>query len=170
MCLFPRRRGCLAAGGLRSSGGTCCLPGSTSGPVHVPFSPQAIAWVDDHPLIWLSLHGIPSVSCRLWVLRRYWLNEKMNQWQGKSVQALISRHSTLKAHRSFRTLAPLTLGFPDGSVVKNLPANAGDADLIHRPGRPPRKWQLTPRFLPGISHGQRSLLGYSPWGWERVVT
>ena len=27
-----------------------------------------------------------------------------------------------------------------------------------------RKWQLTPVFLPGESHGQRSLVGNSPWG------
>ena len=27
-----------------------------------------------------------------------------------------------------------------------------------------RKWQLTPVFLPGESPGQRSLIGYSPWG------
>ena len=27
-----------------------------------------------------------------------------------------------------------------------------------------RKWQPTPVFLPGESHGQRSLMGYSPWG------
>ena len=27
-----------------------------------------------------------------------------------------------------------------------------------------RKWQPTPIFLPGDSHGQRSLAGYSPWG------
>ena len=27
-----------------------------------------------------------------------------------------------------------------------------------------RKWQPTPVFLPGISRGQRSLVGYSPWG------
>ena len=27
-----------------------------------------------------------------------------------------------------------------------------------------RKWQHTPIFLPGKSHGQRSLVGYSPWG------
>ena len=26
------------------------------------------------------------------------------------------------------------------------------------------KWQPTPVFLPGESHGQRSLAGYSPWG------
>ena len=27
-----------------------------------------------------------------------------------------------------------------------------------------RKWQPTPVSLPGESHGQRSLAGYSPWG------
>ena len=57
-------------------------------------------------------------------------------------------------------------------VVKNLPAKAGD--MRHEfdpwvrkiPWR--RKWQPTPVFLPGKSHGQRSLGGYSPWGWQRV--
>ena len=29
-----------------------------------------------------------------------------------------------------------------------------------------RKWQPTPVFLPGESHGQRSLASYSPWGRE----
>ena len=27
-----------------------------------------------------------------------------------------------------------------------------------------RAWQPTPAFLLGKSHGQRSLVGYSPWG------
>ena len=27
-----------------------------------------------------------------------------------------------------------------------------------------RKWQPTPVFMPGESHGQRSPVGYSPWG------
>ena len=31
-----------------------------------------------------------------------------------------------------------------------------------------RKWQATPVFLPGISHGQRSLVGYNPRGGKRV--
>ena len=28
------------------------------------------------------------------------------------------------------------------------------------------KWQITPVFLPGESHGQRSLGGCSPWGYN----
>ena len=31
-------------------------------------------------------------------------------------------------------------------------------------GTASRKWQPTPVFLPGESHGQRSLVDYSPWG------
>jgi len=31
-----------------------------------------------------------------------------------------------------------------------------------------RKWQPTPVFLSGKSHGQRSLVVYSPWGCKRV--
>ena len=33
-----------------------------------------------------------------------------------------------------------------------------------------RKWQPTPVFLPGKSHGQRSLAGYSPWGRKESET
>ena len=31
-----------------------------------------------------------------------------------------------------------------------------------------RSWQPTPVFLPGKSHGQRCLAGYSPWGCKRI--
>ena len=57
-------------------------------------------------------------------------------------------------------------GFPVALVVENLPANAGGMRDIRDPwlGKIPwrRKWQPTPVFLPGESHGQRSLVGYSP--------
>ena len=33
-----------------------------------------------------------------------------------------------------------------------------------------RKWQSTPVFLPGESHGRRSLVGYSPWGRKESDT
>ena len=33
-----------------------------------------------------------------------------------------------------------------------------------------RKWQPTPVFLPGESHGQRSLAGYSPQGYTESNT
>ena len=45
-------------------------------------------------------------------------------------------------------------------MVKNLPANAGDADSVSGSGRS----LPTLVFLPGESHRQRSLAGYGPWG------
>ena len=33
-----------------------------------------------------------------------------------------------------------------------------------------RKWQPTPVLLPGKFHGQRSLVGYSPWGCKELDT
>ena len=33
-----------------------------------------------------------------------------------------------------------------------------------------RKWQPTPLFLPGKSHGQRNQVGYSPWACKEVDT
>ena len=48
--------------------------------------------------------------------------------------------------------------------VKNLPA--GQETYVRSLGSIPwrREWQPTPVFLPGESHGQRSLVGCSPWG------
>ena len=59
-------------------------------------------------------------------------------------------------------------GFAGGSVVKNPPANAGDAvDMgSNIPWR--RKWQPTPELLSEKSHGQKSLVDYSPQGHKRV--
>ena len=56
-------------------------------------------------------------------------------------------------------------------TVKNLPA-------IQASGFDPwvgkiswrRAWQPTPVFLPEESHGQRNLVGYSPWGRKELHT
>ena len=57
------------------------------------------------------------------------------------------------------------MGFPGGSDGKESAYNAGDLGSIPVLGRFPwrREWQSTPIFLPGESHGQKSLVGYSPW-------
>ena len=31
-----------------------------------------------------------------------------------------------------------------------------------------RQWQPTQVLLPGKSHGRRSLIGYSPWGYKEL--
>ena len=58
----------------------------------------------------------------------------------------------------------LPMGLPGGSVVRNLPCQAGNSRLIPGSGRCPGGRNGTPVFLPGKSHGQRSLVGYSPRG------
>ena len=57
--------------------------------------------------------------------------------------------------------------FPGGSEVKNLPAMLEMQEM--QIGKI-QAWQPTPVFLPGKSHGERSLAGYSPWGPKRVAT
>ena len=59
--------------------------------------------------------------------------------------------------------------FSDGPVVKNPPSNSGNAGSVSGWGTKipyawRKKWQPTLVFLPGESHGWRSLEGYSPWG------
>ena len=80
-----------------------------------------------------------------------------------------------KTNRSLMTCI-LLQGSPSNSVSKESACNAGDCLLCRKcrfnpwvrkiPWR--RKWQPTPVFLPGKSHGQRNLAGYSPWGHKRV--
>ena len=54
---------------------------------------------------------------------------------------------------------------PGGSDGKESAGNAGDPGFVPWVGKISwrRKWQPSP-VLPGEFHGQRSLVGYSPWG------
>ena len=71
----------------------------------------------------------------------------------------------------FRPLYTRKQGFPGGSEGKASACDAGD---MFDPwvGKIPwrRKWQSTPVFLPGESHGERSLVGYSPQGLKELDT
>ena len=66
----------------------------------------------------------------------------------------------------------IILGFPNGSDGKKSACNAGDLGLIPGLGRSPGGGNGTPIpvFLAGESHGQRSLVGYSPWGHKELDT
>ena len=63
-----------------------------------------------------------------------------------------------------------SISFPDVSEGKESASNAGDLGLDPCVGKIPwsRAWQPTLVFLPRESHGQKSLVGYSPWGCKRV--
>ena len=60
---------------------------------------------------------------------------------------------------------PLAMGLPASSDSKESACNAGEPGLIPGLGKIlwRREWQLTRVFLPGESHRQRSLVGYSLW-------
>ena len=64
------------------------------------------------------------------------------------------------------TEPPTYPGLPWWLSGKESACNAGDPASIPGLGRSPwrRKWPHTPVFLPGESHGWRSLVGYSLWG------
>ena len=60
--------------------------------------------------------------------------------------------------------------FPGSSVGKESACNAGDPCLIPGLGRPPGGGHGNPLQYSCLENprGQRSLVGYSPWGWQRV--
>ena len=88
--------------------------------------------------------------------RRY----RFNSWAGKI------------SWRRDRPPTPVFLAFPGGSESKESACNAGDLGSVPGLGRSPGggHWQPTPIFLPGESYGQRSLVGYSPWGPKELDT
>ena len=62
------------------------------------------------------------------------------------------------------------MGFPGGIGGKELTGDIRDMGLTPRVRKIPwrRAWQPTSVFLPGESHGQRSLVGYSPQGGKEL--
>ena len=64
------------------------------------------------------------------------------------------------------------MGFPGGSDGKESACNAEDLDSIPGLERSLEKGIRlpTPVFSPGEFHGQKSLVGYSPWGCKESDT
>ena len=58
----------------------------------------------------------------------------------------------------------MSLKSPGSRVSKESACSAGDPGLIPGLGRSPGEGNTTLVFLPGKSHGQRSLVGDSPLG------
>ena len=82
-----------------------------------------------------------------------------------------SEDSTYKSRQLVSFLWPHLMAwgyFPGGLAVKNPPALPETRRLSFNPWVRKihwrRKWQPTPVFLPRESHGQRSLVGFCPWG------
>ena len=59
----------------------------------------------------------------------------------------------------------IQMGFPGGSDGKASACNAGDPGSFPSSGRSVEKeMTIHSILLPGKFHGQRSCVGYSPWG------
>ena len=66
----------------------------------------------------------------------------------------------------------IKMGFCGGWVANNLPASAGVLGSIPPPAQKDlleKEMATIPVFLPGKTHGQRSLVGHSPLGCKRVA-
>ena len=125
--------------------------------------------------VWLfatpwSLHGQAPLSMKF-SRQEYWSGvpspslarplRSLNYWQGWEGRSYLPENLTelvWPGHRDFK-------GFHYGSDCKEPACSAGDPGSIWV-GKIPWSWEwlLTPIFLPGEFHRQRSLAGYSPWG------
>ena len=70
----------------------------------------------------------------------------------------------------FMQIYKVFMGFPGSSDGKESACTAGDPGSMPGLGRfsGEGNGKPTPMFLPGESHGQRSLVGYSPWGRKEL--
>ena len=78
----------------------------------------------------------------------------------------MAAHSSVFAWRIPGTGEPgglPSMGSQSRTRLKRL--SSSSRDIFWR-----RKWQPTPVFLPGKSHGRRKLVGYSPWGRKESDT
>ena len=72
---------------------------------------------------------------------------------------------------SISTHYPVTVIFFRELHLNNYnTVNAGLFFWINVQTKGRRQWHATPVLLPGKSHGWRSLVGCSPWGWEESDT
>ena len=94
------------------------------------------------------------------------------------LSAFLSHSMTAKILLSLRcsvsrlgSLVPWSTGLPSGSAVKKPPAvQETQVQSLGRKIPWRREWLPTPVFLPGESHGQRRLVGYSPEGCKESDT
>ena len=82
---------------------------------------------------------------------------------GLSYSSTWARVTGMEFNIFSKVLKPL--GFPGSSDVKDSRCNPW---VLKIPWK--REWLPTPIFLPGESYGERSLVGYSPWGHKESET
>ena len=121
---------------------------------------------------WAAVSGVAQSRTRL-----KWLSSSSSLWSVSQALLQYTGHfrfcSGLKGHmvrnttlrRWINTNMYKEMGFPGGASGKEPICQCRRCGFDPCIGKIPwrRAWQATPVFLPGESHGQRSLAGYSPW-------
>ena len=137
--------------------------------IHVVINIQIYCGLQDHRkhnCIVCLTEFLLKFSLHTWAFQRNLKGQ--SSWKGSralEVCFILKERLNALAIRFNNKANVLFLGFPDGSVVKNwIPCQCRVRKIPWW-----RKWQPTPVFLPGKSHGQRNLAVYSPSGHKRVV-
>ena len=110
--------------------------------------------------LWKSRHSPEA----LWVIATY-ASQKKGWW----------RATTLKTHEPVPENSERSHGlrwWVSGSRIFLQCRRGRRSGLDPWVGKIPKRraWHPAPVFLPGKSHGQRSLVGYSPWGCKELDT
>ena len=95
----------------------------------------------------------------IWVWTGSW------RWWRRRKPGVLQSLGSQRVGHDWATEQQYLIRLPGGLSVKNPPASSWDASSVSRSGRAPENEAATHSgFLAGKSHGQRSLVGYSPWG------
>ena len=145
----------------------CSLPGSA---VHGIFQARELEWVAiafSKIEYYIAIKIMTFATCRNMMNLTDILSNKINQNEKTACFDVQFKWNS--------KLNKTNLGFPMAQQVRYLPAmqeTQEDVGLIPWLGRSPGggKWQSTPVFFPGESHGHRSLASYSPKGRKELDT
>ena len=149
-------------------------PGIWNGPVNFVY-----AWLMTEILEWKTISSLYLSVCLyvcnsersfpliMWICNTFLPLDNTNQLDFKSLTLKQLYCDWLRDKYSYNwPFSVLQRDFPGDSVGKESACNEGDrCQFDPWVGKSPwrSKWQPTPVFLPGKSHGQRSLAGRSPW-------
>ena len=97
-----------------------------------------------------------KVTCLLYKLE-YWVHSDRDQ----RLDVYMSSDAIISPCNPFSGVSWWLSGKESACQCKRLGFDPWVGKIPRR-----RKWQPTPVFLPRESHGQRNLVGYSPWGHE----
>ena len=129
----------------------------------------------DHDLPGSSVHGILQARILEWVAISFSsdkVSEVMKWVKWWSEWSEVSQSCRLFAAPWTVTQTIIQGGLPWWLSCKESPCQFRRPEFDPCVGKIPwrRAWQPTPKFLPGKSHGQRSLMGYSLWGSQKNWT